>query len=239
MAKSGTKGKVKPKQRRLPSDERRGTILAAARKVFSQSGDPTGTTMKSIANAAGISEGIIYRHFESKEQLYFESIVQPLTDTISAYVHEASSIDRFPSAETADAMRHLFWRNIIESLQPIVPLLGLVLFGEPKQARQFYQSNFSAAVDALAERWQNLFRQQQPNHPSREVALSVLGMTLMFAVDARFNKEFDLDSAVDSLTEITRFGFWPDLAQDGSAKSARSRRTTKAPARGVGTSAGK
>src|ERR1700683_572188 len=103
MAKSGTKGKVKPKQRRLPSDERRGTILAAARKVFSQSGDPTGTTMKSIANAAGMREGSSYRHSESKEQLYFESIVQPPTDTISGYLHEASSLDRFPFADTANA----------------------------------------------------------------------------------------------------------------------------------------
>jgi AcrR family transcriptional regulator len=197
----------------LPAEERRRSILNAARTVFSQTGDPTGTTMKSIANAAGVSEGILYRHFEGKEQLYFESIVEPLTDSISAYVRQAVNLDRVPSPVAAEAMRHLFWRNIIGALQPIVPLLGLVLFGEPRQARQFYRSNFTDAVDVLADRWQRLFGQQVTGHPSREVALSVLGMTMMFAVDARFNKDFDLERAVDSLTEMTRFGFWPDISR--------------------------
>src|ERR1700694_4950563 len=79
-------------RKRLPPDERRHTILEAARKVFSKTGDPTATTMKAIASAAGISEGIIYRHFESKEQLYFESIVEPLTDAITGYVERASAV---------------------------------------------------------------------------------------------------------------------------------------------------
>jgi AcrR family transcriptional regulator len=230
MRKDAKKARVTGPRRRLPSEERRRSILVAARKVFSESGDPTGTTMKSIASAAGISEGIIYHHFESKEQLYFESIVQPLTDAIAAYVEEAAHLDRIPSGEAADAMRHLFWRNIIQSLQSIVPLLGLVLFGEPKQARQFYRTNFTEAVDALADRWQRLFGQRGSGHPSREVALSVLGMTMMFAIDARFNKDFDLDQAVESLTQITRYGFWPEVIEKPSANS-RSRSTAKAAAK--------
>src|SRR5436190_21643222 len=117
-----------PARHRLPPEERRLSILHAARTVFSKSGDPTGTTMKAIASAAGISEGIIYRHFDSKDQLYFESVVEPLTNAIQQYVDRTLKLDQHPSTETADEFRRLFWRNLIESLRPIVPLLGLVLF---------------------------------------------------------------------------------------------------------------
>lgn len=199
-----------PRKRLNPADRRRG-ILEAARKVFSSTGDPAATTMKSIAAEAGISEGIIYRHFESKEQLYFEAIVDPLVDAIHSYVEEAAA----HGIPVDEAERHevvqLFWRNLITSLQPIVPLLGLVLFGEPTRARQFYRNEFDSAISVLAGRWQKMFGGSDLGHPSREVALSVIGMALMVSVDARFNRDFDLDSSVEALDRITRPGFWPEL----------------------------
>jgi AcrR family transcriptional regulator len=208
---SPTKTRAGTPRKRLPPDERKHTILEAARKVFSNSGDPTAATVKAIASAAGISEGIIYRHFDSKDQLYFEAIVEPLTDAINGYVLEAAELDPAADAAAREQIRRLFWRNLLTSLRPIVPLLGLVMFGEPKRARQFYRNNFTGAVNALADRWTKLFARQDPDYPSREVALSVLGMTLMFAVDARFNRDFDLESAISALERITHEGFWPDL----------------------------
>jgi AcrR family transcriptional regulator len=198
-------------RKRLQPEERKHTILQAARKVFSKSGDPTAATVKSIASAAGISEGIIYRHFESKDQLYFEAIVEPLTDAIAAYVHEAAKLDPAAGDAARDEIRRLFWRNLITSLKPNVPLLGLVMFGEPNRARRFYRTHFTEAVDALAERWTKLFAKGDPDYPSREVAVSVLGLAIMFSVDARFNADFDLEHAVSALERITRVGFWPEL----------------------------
>ena len=37
-----------------------------ARRAFTETGDMNGTTIKLIAERSGISEGVIYRHFESK-----------------------------------------------------------------------------------------------------------------------------------------------------------------------------
>src|SRR6202023_4286878 len=56
---------------RLDSDERRKAIVTAAVPLFARKGF-AGTTTKELAEAAGISEGLMFRHFPSKKQLYGE-----------------------------------------------------------------------------------------------------------------------------------------------------------------------
>jgi len=53
----------------MKGDERRGQILATAVNLFSRNGF-RGTTTKEIAQAAGVSEAMVFRHFDSKEALY-------------------------------------------------------------------------------------------------------------------------------------------------------------------------
>lgn len=54
---------------RMSGDARREQILRTAVSLFSQRGFK-GTTTKEIAKAAGVSEAIIFRHFENKDALY-------------------------------------------------------------------------------------------------------------------------------------------------------------------------
>lgn len=54
---------------RLSAEERRREIVRVAVKLFSQRGF-RGTTTKEIAQAAGVSEAIIFRHFATKDELY-------------------------------------------------------------------------------------------------------------------------------------------------------------------------
>jgi AcrR family transcriptional regulator len=56
---------------RLDSDERRKAIVTAAVPLFARKGF-AGTTTKELAEAAGISEGLLFRHFPSKKLLYGE-----------------------------------------------------------------------------------------------------------------------------------------------------------------------
>lgn len=53
----------------MTGDERRQQILHIAIKLFSQYGF-RGTTTKKIAEEAGISEAMVFRHFASKDELY-------------------------------------------------------------------------------------------------------------------------------------------------------------------------
>jgi TetR/AcrR family transcriptional regulator, transcriptional repressor of aconitase len=58
---------------RLDSEERRKSIVDAALPLFARKGF-AGTTTREIAEAAGVSEGLLFRHFPSKAALYQEII---------------------------------------------------------------------------------------------------------------------------------------------------------------------
>jgi TetR/AcrR family transcriptional regulator, transcriptional repressor of aconitase len=56
---------------RLDSDERRKAIVAAALPLFARKGF-AGTTTRELAEAANISEALLFKHFPSKQKLYGE-----------------------------------------------------------------------------------------------------------------------------------------------------------------------
>ena len=68
----------------LPRSERRRSIVAGAARAFSTGGFDA-TSMEDIAEAAGVTKLILYRHFESKEELY-RSIVEQVSVRLRAEI---------------------------------------------------------------------------------------------------------------------------------------------------------
>jgi len=60
---------LEPRRTRLSSGDRRQQLLDHAIELFSKRGF-AGTRTKDIAAACGVSEGILFRHFATKEDLY-------------------------------------------------------------------------------------------------------------------------------------------------------------------------
>jgi AcrR family transcriptional regulator len=108
---------------RMASDLRRELILSAAKRCFARHGF-AGTTTKSVAAAASISEGLLFKHFPTKSALYAEILadeceadpglhqlldLQPSTETLVILVramvrHFLGAADR-PDQEDAQRMR--------------------------------------------------------------------------------------------------------------------------------------
>jgi len=59
----------------MTSDLRRQLILGAAKRCFARHGF-AGTTTKSVAAAAAISEGLLFKHFPTKSALYAEILAE-------------------------------------------------------------------------------------------------------------------------------------------------------------------
>ena len=81
---------------RLKSTERRKQLMAVATKLFSQYGYDA-TTTAAIALAAGITEPVLYRHFENKRDL-FVGVLRACTELLTGY-WEAAAVSSASAAE--------------------------------------------------------------------------------------------------------------------------------------------
>ena len=72
--------------RRLPRAQRREQILAAATEAFARGG-VAATSLEDIARQAGITRVILYRHFDSKSELY-QAVLDRMCARLDAHVEE-------------------------------------------------------------------------------------------------------------------------------------------------------
>jgi TetR/AcrR family transcriptional regulator, transcriptional repressor of aconitase len=108
---------------RMTGDLRRQLILGAAKRCFARNGF-AGTTTKSVAAAASISEGLLFKHFPSKSALYAEILaeeceadpvlhrllgLEPSTETLVVLIREMvrhfQHIAEAPDHEEAQRLR--------------------------------------------------------------------------------------------------------------------------------------
>ena len=78
--------------RLLNRAERRSSIVAGAARAFAASGFDA-TSMEEIATASGVTKLILYRHFESKEELY-RSILEAVSSRLGTEVTSAVEAGR-------------------------------------------------------------------------------------------------------------------------------------------------
>jgi AcrR family transcriptional regulator len=104
---------------RLPREERRAQILGAAALAF-RSGGFDGTSMDDVAKAAGVTRLIVYRIFESKDELYRAVLEAVIADLAESFAGEpAARLQRdggFARQLLGVARRHpdgfrLLWRH--------------------------------------------------------------------------------------------------------------------------------
>ena len=98
--------------RRLHRAERRQQILAAATHAFARAGFAA-TSLDDIAAQAGVSRAIIYRHFQSKADLYraiLDAVRQRLASTVGTGDYNPGSVGALvgAAAEDPDGFRLLF-----------------------------------------------------------------------------------------------------------------------------------
>jgi AcrR family transcriptional regulator len=200
--------------RRLSAQERRRSILQAARKAFSDTGDMNGTTMRAIADRAGISEGVIYRHFESKDQLFYEAVVEPLREAVDSLVAASEVVDKDEPLNPERQLETLtgLYRQLASTLEEVLPLLGLVLFGDPKVARRFYREHFSVAMDRLAHAWADVqARYGRRGDLAAVSARAVMGTALILALESTHAKGGVDREVFAAAAAGTTGGFFPRL----------------------------
>jgi AcrR family transcriptional regulator len=117
---------------KLSAEERRAAIIQAVRRVFADKGFH-GTTTRELADAAGVSEALLFKHFPNKEALFsamqltccksqdhdkFERLfaLEPNASTLVVMVHFLVSrfIDRWGGGEEFAIQSRLMLRSFAE-----------------------------------------------------------------------------------------------------------------------------
>ncbi|KQL44774.1 TetR family transcriptional regulator [Brevibacillus choshinensis] len=135
-------------------DERRDQIIVAAIKVFARRGI-IGTKMSMIAAEAGISHGLLYHYFTSKEEL-FTMLVE---DAMVGAEEAMSSIYDLPGSPI-EKIRALTMEILDESGTPYFMLIhhARTSEGVPEKVKELIDQN---DMDAFIERLLPLFRDGQ------------------------------------------------------------------------------
>jgi AcrR family transcriptional regulator len=95
---------------KLPAEERRRAIIRAVRRVFAERGFD-GTTTKALADAAGVSEALLFKHFPTKEALFAEMQQSCCSEQDLATSERLQALE--PSASTLVLLVHFLVTRII------------------------------------------------------------------------------------------------------------------------------
>jgi AcrR family transcriptional regulator len=104
--------KARPK---LSSEERRAAIIQAVRRVFAEKGFH-GTTTRELAQAAGVSEALLFKHFPNKEALYSAMLLSCKREEEPGVVERLKALE--PSTTTLVVMVHRMLARFIDGPKP-------------------------------------------------------------------------------------------------------------------------
>jgi AcrR family transcriptional regulator len=100
---------------KLSSEERRAAIMAAVRRLFADKGFH-GTTTRELAEAAGVSEALLFKHFPNKEALYSAMLLASCPAKDSPILERLRSLE--PSASSLVILVHQIVARLVEGCGP-------------------------------------------------------------------------------------------------------------------------
>ena len=106
---------MKSPRSKLSSKERRAAIIKAVRRLFADKGFH-GTTTRELAEAAGVSEALLFKHFPTKEALYSAMLHACCSAKDSSVVERLQALE--PSASSLVLLVHHFIALLVEEGRP-------------------------------------------------------------------------------------------------------------------------
>ncbi|MEO9180472.1 MAG: TetR/AcrR family transcriptional regulator, partial [Acidimicrobiales bacterium] len=193
---------AQPRRRqRLDEGQRRGQIIAGCVEVLAEHGYQQ-TTFALIADAAGVSKGLIWHYFSDRDTLMEQvavataarlrdqvaadiDLTAPVPAVIDAAIHRAADLRRTHPAELRAVSQ------IAQNLRDID--------GTQRLDHTYYEQTYQAQ--------EQLFRRGQDEGSLREFDTRVMAVTYQGAIDAMIgytesHPDIDIDSYADSLSNL-------------------------------------
>lgn len=194
------------RQRRAyrPAAERRIEIIAAAQAEFIRA-NFAGARTREIADAAGVNQATLFKHFPTKEDLFHAAVMQPL---IQAMQGMHGRIEVYESAETPAQMGELAEESTIrhlEDMQRILPLLTTALFSDLESGRRVFREQLEPLIRARGEVLAPLAKD---GLSAEFLGLASFGMMFAVALQRWFSDRSDgLSTTASEFNQLYTTGF--------------------------------
>jgi len=169
---------------RLTAAERRKEIIAAAQSVFAASG-LAGARTSTIADAAGVAESMLYRHFASKQELFEVAVVEPVADFVEGVISGADGLLDWEGPGS-----RAFYESFLETMATVLPLLGVALFSDAREGRRFYNDKIVPLFDRYEDKV-GVALDRMPGHGVSPafLARAVIGIIFLITLDAAYREQ--------------------------------------------------
>lgn len=210
---------------RAPAGDKRDRILAAAERIFAESGFFS-ARMRDIAHAAGVADGTIYLYFKGKDDLLislFETRMERINQSMAA---AAASADTPEGKLEAMVKNHL---EMVRAHPDLAELLTVELRQSAKFMKQEANPRFGEYLELMAqvvESGQNsgVFSRAVPAPMVARMIFGIIDELALAWLLGR-GESFDIERAPGWVCALVMNGL---TQRDAVAKTTRTRR----PARG-------
>ena len=190
---------------RLRKAERKRQLLATAKHLFVTHGY-TATTTEKIAQAAGVSEPVLYRHFESKKALFLEVLQEVREATLNRWRAETANLTD-PLAKL-HAIADMYLGTTREHAVEFRIMHRTLMETDDDEVlaflRSFYLDSEALLAEVIAEGQQaGVFRRElDPRVGAWELIRSALGYTLTLPLGIPLYEEPDhMPRAIDCMLQ--------------------------------------
>jgi AcrR family transcriptional regulator len=190
--------------KRLKAAERRASILAVAKVLFSDKGYH-GVSVDEIAVRLGVSPAVLYQHFPSKEALY-EAVLAGISEKRESYV--GAVLDGSQEfAEVLRRMAHVFITSVANDPDYLRMEMLSALEGADA-AKQFFESRWRSFADYIEFNLKELANENKiANVNPKAASLMFQGMIRealydLCIVKTERYRELDLDKLTEQLIDL-------------------------------------
>lgn len=200
----------KPTPRR-PRGEARRLLLDAARDLFARR-DYRATTTREIAEAAGVTEYLLFRHFGSKAGLFREALVLPFTNFVDEFGRTWQTVDHERTKE--EDLSREFVGRLYDVLVEHKGLLLTLVASDGLSEDEIESAGIAdvrravTLLGRISAEGMSLrgMRSSQPDLPAHSTVAMIVGMV---ALRSTFfgKKPPSRDAIVDELNQAILHGF--------------------------------
>jgi len=212
---------------RLTSSDRRKQILEVATELFGRHGFD-GVTTRQIADGAGITEAMVFRHFATKDDLYWEVLsAKSAPDEVKKRLEERLHTDVEPQEIFTAIARYVLNRNMQDPAKSRLLLFSAL--ENHRLSQRFFKTYMSEWYELLA----GYIRRQMEDGNFRRVdpVLAARGFVVMvfhhYLVQELFGggkyHSYDIEEVAQTMAELWLSG----ITREGKERSPTESRATE------------